>query len=257
MKFLVLLLTILPVWSRVQARSNSRIIGGQAAIAGQFPYAAAIYKTTETGKYFCGGVLVSSEWVLTAGQCVDGAILFTIYLGTTKLEEPDSTIVTVSTDTYVLHPGYNPETLDNDIGLIKLRLPVSFSIYLDKINLPSQVLTSGETSRAYGWGQVSDDDAGVADHLNWVELSVLSNEECKITYGNQITDNMVCLSGNYNEGACVGDTGSAAIQHAGRGWTIVVGISTFVSGNGCESTDPSGYTRVYHYNDWIRSVING
>lgn len=34
----------------------------------------------------------------------------------------------------------------------------------------------------------------------------------------------------------------------------LVGVASFVSGNGCESTDPSGYTRVFPYQDWIRSV---
>ena len=57
--------------------------------------------------------------------------------------------------------------------------------------------------------------------MNWVELSVLSNEECKITYGNQITDNMVCLSGNYNEGACVVSLWSQLMDKEDRG--IILG----------------------------------
>lgn len=51
---------------------HGRIIGGQEAYAGQFPWAAAIYITTNNGNYFCGGALLSSLYVLTAGQCVDG-----------------------------------------------------------------------------------------------------------------------------------------------------------------------------------------
>jgi hypothetical protein len=35
-----------------------------------------------------------------------------------------------------------------------------------------------------------------------------------------------------------------------------VGVSTFFSGNGCESTDPSGYTRTYPYVDWIKNVTS-
>ena len=34
----------------------------------------------------------------------------------------------------------------------------------------------------------------------------------------------------------------------------LVGVASFVSGNGCESTDPSGYTRVYPYVGWIKNV---
>jgi hypothetical protein len=40
--------------------------------------------------------------------------------------------------------------------------------------------------------------------------------------------------------------GASSLQH--------VGVSSFFSGNGCETTDPSGYTRTYPYIDWIKSV---
>lgn len=49
---------------------ENRIIGGTAAVAGQFPYIAAIFKTTNDGQYFCTGSLFNRQWVLTAGQCV-------------------------------------------------------------------------------------------------------------------------------------------------------------------------------------------
>jgi secreted trypsin-like serine protease len=40
--------------------------------------------------------------------------------------------------------------------------------------------------------------------------------------------------------------GASSLQH--------VGVSSFFSGNGCETTDPSGYTRTYPYIDWIKSM---
>lgn len=40
-------------------------------MAGQFPFAAAITISTSTGRYFCGGTLINSQWIVTAGQCVD------------------------------------------------------------------------------------------------------------------------------------------------------------------------------------------
>lgn len=52
-----------------------------------------------------------------------------------------------------------------------------------------------------------------------------------------------------------GDSGSPVIMPVSRGYTVVTAISTFFSGNGCESTDPSGYTQVWPYVDWINSVI--
>jgi hypothetical protein len=45
-------------------------------------------------------------------------------LGITSLAEAGQRL---ATDKYVLHPLYNIDTLENDIGVIELRLPVSFT----------------------------------------------------------------------------------------------------------------------------------
>ena len=48
------------------------IIGGASARAGQFPFIASIYINRADGTFFCSGALINSQWVLTAGQCVEG-----------------------------------------------------------------------------------------------------------------------------------------------------------------------------------------
>jgi hypothetical protein len=55
------------------------------------------------------------------------AVLFTIQLGSNTLEGDDPYRVKVASSEYVVHPDYNPLTLENDIGLIKLRMPVEYS----------------------------------------------------------------------------------------------------------------------------------
>ncbi|KAJ3656389.1 hypothetical protein Zmor_015471 [Zophobas morio] len=134
-----------------------RIIGGQEAYVGEFPYAAAICKSTAEGNYFCTGAVVSIEWVLTAGPCLDGAILFTILMGTHKLSGDDASIVIrLGTEHYVLHPDYNPSTLANDIGLIKFRGSITFTPYINRLYLPYEAMDETTTGVAYGWGQTSD-----------------------------------------------------------------------------------------------------
>lgn len=46
------------------------------------------------------------------------------------------------------------------------------------------------------------DDSSLSNELKYVYVTTLSNEECRLVYGNQISDNMVCIEGNYNEGIC-------------------------------------------------------
>ncbi|XP_068904406.1 brachyurin-like [Tenebrio molitor] len=238
-------------------KPSGRIIGGEIARAAQFPFSASIYISTDDGTYFCSGALIDNEWVLTSGQCVDGGKLFTLRLGSNSLTANDASLTRVSSDSYFLHPDFNPETLENDVGLIKLRMPITYSDYIQPINYISEIsLPDGAQVTTTGWGQISDEAAGLVDELNYVHLVTLSNEECKLAYGSQVTENMLCVEGNYNEGTCKGDLGSPLILYGSRGYTYHVGISSFISTNGCESTDPSGFTRTAPYREWIRNITS-
>jgi hypothetical protein len=55
------------------------------------------------------------------------AISFTIHLGSNHLEQNDPNKIIVATSDYELHPDFNPDTLENDVGLIKLRQPVMYN----------------------------------------------------------------------------------------------------------------------------------
>lgn len=58
-------------------RSNSeRIVGGKNATKNQFPYQVRLewsYPGEPDGVLFCGGAIVSPQYVVTAGQCVTEA----------------------------------------------------------------------------------------------------------------------------------------------------------------------------------------
>jgi hypothetical protein len=55
------------------------------------------------------------------------AVLFTIQLGSKDLTTADSNRQTVATSDWVVHPDFNPDSIENDIGLIQLRLPVTLT----------------------------------------------------------------------------------------------------------------------------------
>jgi secreted trypsin-like serine protease len=93
--------------------------------------------------------------------------------------------------------------------------------------------------------------------LHYVNVTTISNEECRITYGTQITDEMVCTAGNFNEGTCIGDSGGPLLQDTPMRHFMLVGVASFVSGNGCESLDPSGFSRAFSYMPWLNQVLFG
>jgi secreted trypsin-like serine protease len=253
--FLALCIFLMNEAKTLAAQPEGRIIGGKIAYAGQFPFAVAINVQTSDSKFFCGGALISNEWILTAGHCVYNAVLFTIQLGSKDLTTADSNRQTVATSDWVVHPDFNPDSIENDIGLIQLRLPVTLTGYIQQIYMPTIELSDSTSVTVLGWGQTSDSDAELSENLRYQTVSTLSNEECRLFYGNQITENMVCAEGNYNQGTCIGDNGGPMVEYLSR-YTWVVGVASFISGNGCESTEPSGFTRIFPYVNWIRNITN-
>jgi secreted trypsin-like serine protease len=240
---------------RLDKKIDGRIIGGIPAKDTEFPHVVSIWTTTPLGRYFCGGAVIDRQWILTAGHCVQDAVSFSIQLGSINLSGTDPQRVTVTATSSIVHPDFDEETLVNNIGLINLPEALKYTDYINVIALPTEALPDNTVSTAIGWGQVNDDESGPVNTLQKVEVVTLSNEHCKYTYGSQITDNMVCALGAYNEGICIGDIGTPLIQGEGED-SVHIGIASFLSSNGCESIDPSGFTRTFEYLDWIKNATN-
>ncbi|MEN0041832.1 MAG: serine protease [Pseudomonadota bacterium] len=110
---------------------TSRVINGQIARDGAWPWQVALMKTNKDRSrlgQFCGGTMIQDTWVLTAAHCVisvtkDGPKLVNkdtirILAGTNKIANGAGDLVPV--EAIFPHEGYNPRGFDNDIALIKL-----------------------------------------------------------------------------------------------------------------------------------------
>lgn len=100
-----------PLYGLNTREIDSFVVGGSAARAGQFPYQAAL--RTPAGLFFCGAVIISNRWVLSAAHCTinrDLIISFRVVVGT--LNRDTGTEFTLAR--VVNHPQYDRETIANE-----------------------------------------------------------------------------------------------------------------------------------------------
>ncbi|KAL9700799.1 hypothetical protein quinque_004240 [Culex quinquefasciatus] len=173
-RFLVIavLMLAIPALVRSHPSESPRIVAGKDAELGQFPYQAMLRIQMEKGRALCGGSLISEEWVLTAGHCVEGASSFEVHLGAVEFKEPeggDGRTVLNATE-FIRHEEYRRESVSNDIAVIKLPQRVPFSDRIRPVALPTgHDDYNRRMAIASGWGKTKD-RGGAAQRLQYAPL---------------------------------------------------------------------------------------
>lgn len=92
-------------------QSEIRIIGGTTVPLGGAPFMASLRSLTNV--HFCGGVIVSNRFILTAASCTTGraANSINVIVGTITLNAGGATHRSAAIINY---PGFNANTLVNE-----------------------------------------------------------------------------------------------------------------------------------------------
>ena len=238
-------------------RTDPRIVGGEPTTIDENPWQAAliygsVFAPEPVRQQFCGGSVIGDVWVLTAAHCISGnsrVEKIDIITGTTTYSYGGERIKVAQA---FVHPDYDERTQKNDVALIKLAAPTSRgkAIPLAAAGLSLAPRTKVTVS---GWGAIVEGGPG-SDILLWVDVPVVSNTDCKASYGDRFLPGMLC-AGERAGGvdSCQGDSGGPLTTQLG-GASTLVGIVSW--GDGCARRLKYGlYTEVSVFRPWIETTI--
>ncbi|MCI4375000.1 hypothetical protein PGIGA_G00104030 [Pangasianodon gigas] len=244
-----------------RAPFNTRIVGGQSASDGVWPWQVSLQSPAYYGGHFCGGSLINKDWVLTAAHCFSSTKTsgLTVYLGKKSLSGSNPNQIARGVTQIVLHPNYNNATQNNDIALLRLNSSVTFTNYIRPVCLAGQGSSFPDGTNCWisGWGSIASGvqlpSPGV---LQEAMVPTVNTYICDFLLGfGSITANMICAG--YLQGGtdtCQGDSGGPMVTKLGAVW-IQAGITSW--GKGCaQPYSPGVYTLVSQYQIWISSIIN-
>ncbi|XP_059474116.1 brachyurin-like [Neocloeon triangulifer] len=263
--FCAIWLIVPVIRTSIAGKGGDRIVGGQGATRGQFPWMAVI--TSEINgvvQLYCGGSMISGDYVITAAQCVppenDLSAKIRVVLGVHNVSLTSGSEigrVDLIADYHFVHPGYNPTTLANDIAIVHLPTRVSSSPYIDPSRLPyaseATETYQGIRTRVSGWG--ASRDGGLSTHsdvLQFVDNNVMELQFCRDYYPNfDVTDKHICIYPEGGRGPCHGDEGSPLTLTEPTSEAHQIGIFSFGDPTYCTRGKPVVYTKLASHWDFI------
>ncbi|MCJ8748874.1 hypothetical protein PDJAM_G00169640 [Pangasius djambal] len=237
-------------------KTSSRIIGGNVAAPGQWPWQVSLHFK---GSHVCGGSVVSQDFIVSAAHCFPSnpaswqlPVNWRVYLGVESqyMLPPPHYVAHI-----IIHELYNPNTHDNDIALLKLTKPINFNGTVQPVCLPTydQVVSADTQCWTTGFGITQEGEALGSSQLMEVAVDIIDRPLCDNAYKGLITNDMLC-AGDMNGGrdACQGDSGGPLVCQEGDGRWYLYGVTSWGSGCG-RMNSPGVYSNVHSLLSWIHS----
>ncbi|OWA50930.1 putative Tryptase-2 [Hypsibius exemplaris] len=243
---------------------GGKVVGGQDVIdptGGLLCWQVAIQLKGLPGLVRCGGSIIGSRTILTAGHCV-------MSNRGSSIRSADSSVVVVGAldssfsggisdhgaagcgrsyrvAQVIQHPDFHKILLNNDVALLILEEDIDLSARCScAICLTGKIPNTGE------WNPVP---------LKFIYQQILQNfVSPKCRYANGVNgDNFLCAGGVIGTDNCYGDSGGPLVCYDSRQASYYQsGIVSFGPG-ACGDGQGSRYTKVEKYLQWIVASANG
>ncbi|XP_054728798.1 trypsin-3-like [Anastrepha obliqua] len=226
----------------------ARIVGGSSARNIDVPYIVSLrfYNT-----HFCGGSIINERTVLTAAHCLRGLDFSNVrvHAGTKTRSTKEGVLVDVLAVHY--DRRFNSDTMDYDIGLVRLASALTFSLRIQPIALPTEgeLVLDGDVALVAGWGFTTP-KGRAAYALQYARVPIVNQALCNQQLNGYVTDRMICAG--YAKGgidACQMDSGGPLVVDE-----KLVGIVSW--GYGCaQPNKPGVYSRVAELITWVERTL--
>ncbi|XP_017765063.1 PREDICTED: trypsin-1-like [Eufriesea mexicana] len=228
---------------------SGQIIGGKDVSIQEVPHQVSLQSS---GFGFCGGSIISSEWVVTAAHCmVYPSDWITVLAGTATKSSGGSRHKVAQ---IYVHENYETNWYGvptNDVAVLKVATPFK----LDDTRQPIKIFKQNEESVAgisaviTGWGATKE-GGSTTDVLQTVSVPIVSKSSCDRAYKSYggLPEGQICAAvPEGGKDACQGDSGGP-LTIGGR----LAGLVSW--GYGCARAGyPGVHTEVAAFSDWITS----
>ncbi|XP_001358596.5 CLIP domain-containing serine protease 14D [Drosophila pseudoobscura] len=263
---------------------ESRLLGGEQATAGQYPWLARIaYRNRSSNRisFRCSGSLIASNYVVTAAHCVVNLVgdleVSHVRLGDAPANAEDASNL-FAIDQVLVHPNFDQPRYANDIALLRLNSTAStFTPICLPLNstetLGNRLI--GQTGVAAGWS-TSNSEGNISTNstsstVRFIRLPIVNTTSCAIAYATLsenfqqpivITPSHLCAQGQPMNDVCRGDSGGPFMDDGTSGLLAIngrytlIGIVAFGPTLCGVTTIPGVYTLVSSFSDWIQRSIN-
>ncbi len=246
----------------------ARIVGGEEATPGAWPWQVALWDMDYDQWWGCGGSLIGRNWILTAAHCVTSygyvvpASDIGAAIGRHHLYSTEGYLIGASE--VLVHPLFDDWTGAYDVALLRLASPAPLGGNIALAPLATvadaPAYAAGAPAFATGWGTLQYNTGLYPSGLNQVEVQMYSDETCRADYTtiygfDVLEDSMICAGVPAGgKDTCNGDSGGPLVVRKGETGWIQVGITSW--GYQCaEPNAPGIYSRVPSFVDWIKQEM--
>jgi uncharacterized protein (TIGR03382 family) len=215
------------------------IIGGTATTLGEYPTVVGVVIRTGQGESLCTGELITKDWVVTAGHCVDpapnglnvanqAAVTAAITVVFNSLDVLGTGGTQIKASDTIMDPSFNIDNLgSHDMGLIKLVTPFT-DTPPTPINLDAAKAPIGTVVVQVGYGTTSGTgNAGAGVEFELKNRTVVSCSSIPgAGFSSSDDANLLCFSQTDGKGKCEGDSGGPTFAMV-NGVQTIIGTTSF------------------------------